>query len=482
MHQLGEQHLAVVVLAAGAGTRMKSNKPKVMHEIAGLPLLGHALATASSLGASFVVPVVRHQKEVIAPYIEAFYPNAKIAEQDEIPGTGRAVECALDAIPADFKGAVVVTSGDVPLLDVSTLESLIDAHLNAGAAATILTAILDDPAGYGRVVRTSDGSFLKIVEDRDASKKQLDIREVNAGVYVFDAQHLRTALGRIGLHNAQGEKYLTDVAAELLAEGFEVQGIPVTDNWLVAGINDRVQLTEVAAELNRRICEAWQLAGVTIHDPSSTWIDVTVQLGQDVTLKPGTYLNGMTVVGAGSTIGPEVVLVDTVVGENASLLKAHATGSRIGDGAMVGPYSYLRPGTDLGADGKIGTFVETKNAQIGAGSKVPHLSYVGDAEIGVESNIGAGTIFANYDGVKKHRSTIGSHVRTGSHNVFVAPITIADGAYTAAGTVVRRDVAAGELAMNVAPQRNIADWVIQKRPGSAAAEAAEAAKQNSTEN
>ncbi len=482
MHQLGEQHLAVVVLAAGAGTRMKSNKPKVMHEIAGLPLLGHALATASSLGASFVVPVVRHQKEVIAPYIEAFYPNAKIAEQDEIPGTGRAVECALDAIPADFKGAVVVTSGDVPLLDVSTLESLIDAHLNAGAAATILTAILDDPAGYGRVVRTSDGSFLKIVEDRDASKKQLDIREVNAGVYVFDAQHLRTALGRIGLHNAQGEKYLTDVAAELLAEGFEVQGIPVTDNWLVAGINDRVQLTEVAAELNRRICEAWQLAGVTIHDPSSTWIDVTVQLGQDVTLKPGTYLNGMTVVGAGSTIGPEVVLVDTVVGENASVLKAHATGSRIGDGAMVGPYSYLRPGTDLGADGKIGTFVETKNAKIGAGSKVPHLSYVGDAEIGVESNIGAGTIFANYDGVKKHRSTIGSHVRTGSHNVFVAPITIADGAYTAAGTVVRRDVAAGELAMNVAPQRNIADWVIQKRPGSAAAEAAEAAKQNSTEN
>ena len=482
MHQLGEQHLAVVVLAAGAGTRMKSNKPKVMHEIAGLPLLGHALATASSLGASFVVPVVRHQKEVIAPYIEAFYPNAKIAEQDEIPGTGRAVECALDAIPADFKGAVVVTSGDVPLLDVSTLESLIDAHLNAGAAATILTAILDDPAGYGRVVRTSDGSFLKIVEDRDASKKQLDIREVNAGVYVFDAQHLRTALGRIGLHNAQGEKYLTDVAAELLAEGFEVQGIPVTDNWLVAGINDRVQLTEVAAELNRRICEAWQLAGVTIHDPSSTWIDVTVQLGQDVTLKPGTYLNGMTVVGAGSTIGPEVVLVDTVVGENASILKAHATGSRIGDGAMVGPYSYLRPGTDLGADGKIGTFVETKNAKIGAGSKVPHLSYVGDAEIGVESNIGAGTIFANYDGVKKHRSTIGSHVRTGSHNVFVAPITIADGAYTAAGTVVRRDVAAGELAMNVAPQRNIADWVIQKRPGSAAAEAAEAAKQNSTEN
>ncbi|MEY2675709.1 MAG: bifunctional N-acetylglucosamine-phosphate uridyltransferase/glucosamine-phosphate [Actinomycetota bacterium] len=485
MNLMGEQHLAVVVLAAGAGTRMKSNKPKVMHEIAGLPLLGHALATASSLGASFVVPVIRHQREVIAPYIEAFYPNAVIADQDEIPGTGRAVECALDAIPADFKGAVVVTSGDVPLLDVPTLEGLIDAHLSQGVAATVLTAILDDPSGYGRVVRTSDGSFLKIVEDRDASKKQLEIREVNAGVYVFDAEHLRTALGRVGSHNAQGEKYLTDVAAELLAEGFEVQGIPVTDNWLVAGINDRVQLAEVTAELNRRICEAWQLAGVTILDPSSTWIDVTAELGQDVTLLPGTYLRGMTKIGPGATVGPEVVLVDTEVGAGATVIKAHATGSRIGAGASVGPFSFLRPGTDLGADGKIGTFVETKNAKIGAGSKVPHLSYVGDAEIGEGSNIGAGTIFANYDGVNKHRSKIGSHVRTGSDNVFVAPIEIGDGAYTAAGTIVRRDVAPGELAMNVAPQRNLADWVIQKRPGSAAANAAEAAKasgKNSSEN
>lgn len=487
MNLMGEQHLAVVVLAAGAGTRMKSSKPKVMHEIAGLPLLGHALATASSLGASYVVPVIRHQREVIAPYIEAFYPNAVIADQDEIPGTGRAVECALDAIPTDFKGAVVVTSGDVPLLDVSTLESLIDAHLSQGVAATVLTAILEDPAGYGRVVRTSDGSFLKIVEDRDASKKQLEIREVNAGVYVFDAEHLRNALSRVGSNNAQGEKYLTDVAAELLAEGFDVQGIPVTDNWLVAGINDRVQLSEVTAELNRRICEAWQLAGVTILDPSSTWIDVTAEIGQDVTLLPGTYLRGMTKIGACATVGPEVVLVDTEVGAGATVIKAHATGSRIGAGASVGPFSFLRPGTDLGIDGKIGTFVETKNAKIGAGSKVPHLSYVGDAEIGEASNIGAGTIFANYDGVNKHRSKIGSHVRTGSDNVFVAPIEIGDGAYTAAGTIVRRDVAPGELAMNVAPQRNLADWVIQKRPRSAAATAAEAAKaagndKTSTEN
>ncbi len=473
---MSEKHLAVVVLAAGEGTRMKSAKPKVMHEIAGLPLLGHALATATSLGAAHVVPVIRYKKELISEYIRAFYPGVTIAEQDDVPGTGRAVECALDALPADFNGAVIVTSGDVPLLDVATLESLLDAHLAGGYAATILTAIVEDPAGYGRIIRSNDGKFIEIIEDRDADAEQLEIREVNAGVYVFDAVQLRSALSKVGSHNAQGEKYLTDAAAELLHQKLKVQALAVSDNWLVAGINDRVQLSEVAAELNARICEAWQVAGVTIQDPASTWIDITVELGTDVTLLPGTHLKGITSIGAGSTIGPEVFMVDTAVGANASVVKAHATGSKIGDGATVGPFAYLRPGTDLGVDGKIGTFVETKNAKIGAGSKVPHLSYVGDATIGEGSNIGAGTIFANYDGIKKHASVIGSHVRTGSHNVFVAPVTIADGAYTAAGTVVRKDVEAGDLAMNVAPQRNLADWVIAKRPGSAAADAAQKAK------
>ncbi len=473
---MSEKHLAVVVLAAGEGTRMKSAKPKVMHEIAGLPLLGHALATATSLGAAHVVPVIRYKKELISEYIRAFYPGVTIAEQDDVPGTGRAVECALDALPADFNGAVIVTSGDVPLLDVATLESLLDAHLAGGYAATILTAIVEDPAGYGRIIRSNDGKFIEIIEDRDADAEQLEIREVNAGVYVFDAVQLRSALSKVGSHNAQGEKYLTDAAAELLHQKLKVQALAVSDNWLVAGINDRVQLSEVAGELNARICEAWQVAGVTIQDPASTWIDITVELGTDVTLLPGTHLKGITSIGPGSTIGPEVFMVDTAVGANASVVKAHATGSKIGDGATVGPFAYLRPGTDLGVDGKIGTFVETKNAKIGAGSKVPHLSYVGDATIGEGSNIGAGTIFANYDGIKKHASVIGSHVRTGSHNVFVAPITIADGAYTAAGTVVRKDVEAGDLAMNVAPQRNLADWVIAKRPGSAAADAAQKAK------
>ena len=468
---MSEKHLAVVVLAAGEGTRMRSTTPKVMHELAGLPLLGHVLATATSLGAAHVIPVIRHQKEALTNYTNAFYPTVEIAHQDEVAGTGRAVECGLEALPADFTGAVIVTSGDVPLLDVPTLESLLEAHLEGDFAASVLTAIVDDPTGYGRVIRSNDGKFLQIIEQSDADSEQLEISEVNAGIYVFDAQYLRAALANVGSHNAQGEKYLTDVAAELLNQGKKVQALAVSDNWLVAGINDRVQLSEVAAELNFRICEAWQRAGVTILDPATTWIDITVQIGEDATILPGTFLKGMTSIGSGSTIGPEVVMTDTLVEADATVIKSHVSASRIGEGATVGPFAYLRPGTDLGAKGKIGTFVETKNAKIGAGSKVPHLSYVGDAEIGEQSNIGAGTIFANYDGINKHKSVVGSHVKTGSHNVFVAPITIGDGAYTAAGTVVRKDVASGDLAMNVAPQRNLAGWVIANRPGTKSAEA-----------
>ena len=473
---MGERQLAVVILAAGQGTRMRSARPKVMHQLAGLPLLGHALATATSMGAAHVIPVVRHQKETLSEYIEAFYPTATIAEQDEIPGTGRAVECALAALPEDFDGAVVVTSGDVPLLDVETLENMLETHIDGGFSATVLTTFLEDPTGYGRILRSNDGQFIQIVEHRDATKKQLSISEVNAGVYVFNAKHLKAALAKVGSHNAQGEKYLTDAAAVLLHEGFKVQAVSIDDEWLVAGINDRAQLSEVAAELNARICRAWQLAGVTITDPNTTWIDVTVTIGEDALILPGTHLRGLTSIGEGASVGPQTVLNDVEVGAGAHVTMTHATASRIGERATVGPFAYLRPGTDLGKRGKIGTFVETKNAIIGEGSKIPHLSYVGDAEIGVNSNIGAGTIFANYDGVTKSRSTIGSEVRTGSHNVFVAPVTIGDGAYTAAGTVVRRSVEPGDLAMNVAPQRNIADWVLSKREGTAAAQAAQQAK------
>lgn len=472
---MSEQHLAVIVLAAGEGTRMRSSTPKVLHEISGLPMLGHALATATALGAQKVMPVIRHEKEKLEQYINAYYPNAQIVLQDDVPGTGRAVECALDALPAEFSGAVVVTSGDVPLLDVQTIESMIEVHLTTGAGATLLTASFSDPTGYGRIVRDESRSFVSIVEERDATEEERSITEVNAGVYVFDFKHLKQALSSVGSHNAQGEKYLTDAAVEILKAGNAVHALEVADNWLVAGVNNRVQMQQVSAELNRRICEGWMLAGVTITHPESTFIDITAVLAEDVTLLPGTHLKGITRIGSGSTIGPEVVITDTQVGSNVSITKSQISGSVIDDEATVGPFSYLRPGTHLGAGGKIGTFVETKNAVIGAGSKIPHLSYVGDATIGEHTNIGAGTIFANYDGVAKHHSVIGSHVRSGSHNVFVAPITIGDGAYTAAGTVVRKDVDPGSLAMNVAPQRNLAEWVIAKRPNTASADAAKKA-------
>ena len=453
---MSTRQLACVVLAAGNGTRMVSNTPKVMHELAGKPLLGHVVSTVSALESEGVYVVLRHKKELLSEYLEVNFPKAILVEQDDIAGTGRAVEVSLAKIPTDFDGDVLVVSGDVPLMDLDTLTALVDSHRSSKASATILTAIVDDPSGYGRIIRSKEGTVAKIVEHLDASDEEAAIKEINAGVYVFDVAHLRQGLSHLDSHNAQGEKYLTDVAALLVEDNHTVVAQIVADNWLVHGINDRTQLSEVAKELNARICRGWQLAGVTILDPDTTWIDVEVSIGQDAILHPGTHLRGATKIGPMAEIGPDVVIESSTVQESAK----------------VGPFSYLRKGTNLGPEGKIGSFVETKNAQIGRGSKVPHLSYVGDAEIGEYSNIGAGTIFANYDGVNKSTSRIGSHVRSGSHNVFVAPITIGDGAYTAAGTVVRKDVAPGDLGMNVAPQRNIADWVISTRPGTKSSEAA----------
>ena len=466
------RQLAVVVLAAGEGTRMKSATPKVLHEIAGLPLIGHVLSTAHSLGANHVVAVLRHERERIENYVKAFYPNTAVALQDAIPGTGRAVEAALEQLPSDFEGDVAVLSGDVPLLDVASIEQLLEIHRGSENSGTLISAVMANANGYGRIVRSRE-SFIGIVEQKDATPEQLEIQEVNAGVYVFDAGHLKTALSKVTLENSQKEKYLTDVAALMLEQGQKVSAHPISDNWLVAGINDRAQLGEVASELNARIVRAWQHAGVTVQEPASTWIDVTVQLAKDVTLLPSTRLHGFTSIGEGSVIGPDTTLTDVEVGSNATISRTQGSSSKIESGASVGPFAYLRPGTHLGEDGKIGTFVETKNAIIAAGAKVPHLSYVGDAEIGEGSNIGAGTIFANYDGVNKHRTVIGAHAKTGSGNVFVAPIVIGDGAYTAAGSTIRRDVEPGALALNTTPQKNLAGWVLDKRPGSKSAEAAQ---------
>jgi len=467
-----DSRLAIIVLAAGQGTRMKSSLPKLMHPLAGLPIISHVLATARALDAAHVVTVLRHERERLAELVALDLPESLLVDQDEVPGTGRAVEQAVAALPADFDGDVLVISGDVPLLNAATLANFIEAHRERAAAATVLSAFPGDVNGYGRIIRSEDGTFDRIVEHKDATDDERAVDEINAGVYLFGLGELRDQLARLTTDNVQGEKYLTDVIGLLRSAGSEVRAVPVADAWLVAGINDRAQLSDTAAKLNAVIVRGWQLAGVTVQDPATTWIDLKATLASDVTVLPGTQILGSTTVATGAIIGPDTTLLDCEIGEGATVKRSDATLAVIGDGATVGPFSYLRPGTWLGADGKIGTFVETKNAVIGEGSKVPHLSYVGDATIGVHSNIGAGTIFANYDGVNKNPSVIGSHVRTGSHNVFVAPIRIGDGAYTGAGTVVRKDVPAGALSINVAPQRNMVGWVETNRPGTDAATAA----------
>ena len=468
-------NLAVIVLAAGQGTRMKSSRPKVLHTIAGRSLVGHVLATARELAPVQVIAVVRHERDAVVSSITELMPDIVVVDQDDVPGTGRAVEVGIGALPAGFTGDVVVVSGDVPLLDTETLASLIAEHRAASASATLLSAVLDDATGYGRVVRDASGTLDRIVEQKDATADELAITEVNSGTYVFTASALREQLPLVTLANAQGEKYLTDVVGLLRAEGAVVSALPVQHGWMISGVNDRVQLSEASRRMNELIVRRWQLEGVSVIDPATTWIDADVVLAQDVELLPGTQLKGATLVQRGASIGPDTTLVDCEIGEDATVKRTDATLAVIGAGASVGPFAYLRPGTYLGADGKIGTFVETKNSTIGPGSKVPHLSYIGDTTVGEKSNVGAGTITANYDGVTKSATVVGSHVRTGSHNVFVAPVTIGDGAYTGAGTVVRKDVPAGALAINVAPQRNMEGWVAANRAGTAAAQAAEAA-------
>jgi bifunctional UDP-N-acetylglucosamine pyrophosphorylase/glucosamine-1-phosphate N-acetyltransferase len=467
--------LAVIILAAGQGTRMKSRKPKILHTIAGIPMVSHVLATADELGAAHVVAVVRHERDQVAAVVGEQLPGVIVVDQDAVPGTGRAVEQALDGLPGTFTGNIVVLSADVPLLDAATVRGLIDSHVLGGNALTLLSAHLADPTGFGRIVRSDAGEFESIVEEKDATDAERAITETNAGVYVFEVFALRAALAGIGTDNAQSEKYLTDAAAAIRASGAGIEAVPVADPWLVAGINDRAQLSAAATELNARIVRGWQLAGVTVQEPATTWIDLKAVLAEDVELLPGTQIKGATVIERGAIVGPHTTLVDCEIGEGAVVKRTDATLAVIGRNASVGPFAYLRPGTYLDEDGKIGTFVETKNSRIGRGSKVPHLSYIGDTTVGEGSNVGAGTITANYDGVNKHPTVVGSHVRTGSHNVFVAPVSIGDGAYTGAGTVVRKDVPAGALAVNVAPQRNTMGWVEEKRPGTAAAKAAAAA-------
>ncbi|MFD2091843.1 bifunctional UDP-N-acetylglucosamine diphosphorylase/glucosamine-1-phosphate N-acetyltransferase GlmU [Blastococcus deserti] len=465
----------VVVLAAGQGTRMRSATPKVLHTLGGRSLLGHVLAAAEPLSAGATVVVVGAGRALVEEHLAQVAPAALPVVQEQQRGSGHAAAVALEAVP-DLEGPVLILNGDAPLLRAATVAALVGAHHAAGSTLTVLTAEVDDPTGLGRIVRGADGAVRAIVEERDATPEQRENREINAGVYVGDAAALRRALARIGTDNDQGELYLTDVVGLLVGDGAPVGGFVAQDPDDVLGCNDRRELAARRRTLNDRVLDELMRSGVTVVDPQTTWVDVTVTVAADAVLEPGTQLQGATSVAAGAVVGPDTTLLDTEVEERATVVRSHVLGAVVGPEASVGPFSYLRPGTRLARGAKVGAFVETKNAEVGEGSKVPHLSYVGDATIGRGANIGAATVFVNYDGVAKHHTTVGDHVRIGSDTMLVAPVTVGDGAYTAAGSVITSDVPPGAMAVARAHQRNVGGWVRRRRPGTPAAEAAEAAQ------
>ena len=469
----------VVVLAAGEGTRMKSTTPKVLHSVAGRSLLGHVLHAVSALNPAHTRVVVGSGREKVEAHIAEIAPGVTTVFQEHRGGTGHATQLALAGITPT--GTILVLAGDTPMLTGESLADLVEGHTSGGFTATVLTAEHPEPTGYGRIVRGDDGSLLRIVEEKDADEFEKAIEEINSGVYVFDAVKLAGAIGKLRNDNAQGELYLTDVIEILRNEGGKIAAVCIDDFTEILGVNDRVQLAESAALLRDRINDGLMRSGVTIVDPTTTWVDSTAVISQDVTLLPGTTIGGATTIASGATIGPRTTLIDCTVAAGADVKESYAISASIGANASVGPFTYLRPGTELAADTRAGAFVEMKNAKVGEGSKVPHLSYVGDATIGEGTNIGAATIFVNYDGVNKHHTVIGDHVRVGSDSMLVAPITIGDGAYTAAGSVITEDVPAGAMGVGRAKQRNVLGWVLRKRPGTMSAEAAASAPSNDQE-
>ncbi|QEC50694.1 UDP-N-acetylglucosamine diphosphorylase/glucosamine-1-phosphate N-acetyltransferase [Baekduia soli] len=441
-------------MAAGQGTRMRSALPKVLHELCGRPMVAWPVLAALEAGAQRVVVVASPHVD-LAP---ALPEGVLTAIQEVADGTGGAVLAGLDQTQPGVP--VVVLSGDVPLVSAQAIGDLVAAHVASGAAATMVTTELEDPTGYGRVVRDADGRVERVVEtkaDGDATPEELALREVNTGIFCFDHAALAEALPRVGTDNAQGEKYLPDVLTLLRARGDVVAAHVVQDPGLVLGINDRVALAEVRALAQRRILEDHMRAGVTIVDPGSTLIDAGITIGQDTIIEPSTYLRGATTVGARAHLGPATTIVDATLHDATTVRHSWVQEAELHPGATVGPFAYLRPGTVLRDGAKAGTFVEIKNSDIGEGTKVPHLSYVGDADVGPGTNLGAATITANYNGKTKvkSRTTIGTGVRTSVDTTLVAPVSLGDGAYTAAGSVVVEDVPDRALAVARARQRNI---------------------------
>ncbi|WEV66499.1 bifunctional UDP-N-acetylglucosamine diphosphorylase/glucosamine-1-phosphate N-acetyltransferase GlmU [Bifidobacterium sp. ESL0764] len=450
---------AAIILAAGEGTRMRSTKPKVLHELAGKTFLERVMASVSALDPATLAVVVHYQADRVAKAAQGYNEHVEIVRQDDIPGTGRAVQCAMNQLDADgeLAGPVLIAASDMPLLDSATLDALLAFHKASGNDATVLTAKLDDPTGYGRIIRDSDGSVLRIVEQKDANSSELAVHEINTSVYVFDAAVLARAVQGLDSKNAQGEFYLTD-ALESARKNGKVGALAAADSLSVEGVNDRVQLAHLSRKHNLRICEAWMREGVTILDPETTWIEDDVQLARDVTVLPGSFLKGHTTVAEDAVVGPYTTLIDAQIDTGATVERSRVQETHIGANANIGPWTYLRPGNVLEEGTKAGAFVEMKKAHIGKGTKVPHLSYMGDAELGENSNVGGGSITANYDGVHKNRTHIGSNVHVGAGNLFVAPVEVGDNVTTGAGSVIRHAVPDDSMVYSENTQHVVEGW------------------------
>ncbi len=447
---------AAIVLAAGKGTRMKSDLPKVLHKVCGLPMVEHVVRALRGAGVERIVVVVGHGGEVVQA---ALGGTVEYAWQREQLGTGHAVRCAAAALEG-FEGPVIVASGDTPLVDAATMAALLSTH--GDKAVTVATSVLDDPTGYGRIVRDPAGKPCRIVEQKDASEEQRAIKEVNSGLYGFDAATLFRLLPRLRNHNAQREYYLTDLVAMAAEDGLPV-ATQSADPTLLSGVNDRWQLAEAEAVLRRTILKGHALNGVTLRDPATTYIEADVQIGPDVTIEPGCHLLGLTTVGTGARLGPNAILRDAQIGDGAKVQLSVVEASAVGEGSKIGPFAHLRAGSGVGPHGRIGNFVELKNAELGERVAAAHLTYLGDATVGPRTNVGAGTITCNYDGFAKHRTTIGADVFVGSQSTIVAPITIGDGAMLAAGSTITESVPPGAGAFGRARQETKEGWVAKWR-------------------
>jgi len=453
--------LGAVILAAGKGTRMKSKLPKVLHKVCGYPMVQQVINATRAAGVEKLVVIVGHGADEVK---QVLGPDVEYALQDQQLGTGHAVQQA-EGLFAEFDGTVLVLCGDTPLITPETISGLIRYHTERHAAATVLTALMADPSGYGRIIRKQNGDVARIVEHKDASAEELKIKEVNTGAYCFNSKDLFEALKQLTPANAQGEYYLTDTLEVLQKQGKTIAGMIIPDSQELMGINDRIQLAEAEAMMRRRITETLMKEGVTIIDPATTWIDKEVKIGRDTVIYPNTIIEGATVIGEDCVIGPNTRLVEARLGQGVEVQYSIILESSVGANSTVGPFAYIRPGTSIGQQAKVGDFVEIKKSVIGNGSKVPHLSYVGDSIIGEKVNIGAGTITCNYDGKNKFQTIIGDGAFVGSNTNLVAPVEVGPKAIIAAGSTITKNVPEEALAVARSKQSNLDNWASRKRIG-----------------